>query len=105
MSRTAIILLTAALLTVTFYGANLLAEDEENIAPEVKTVVEQVERWPLWQHAELTTALRKKLDERLLTPGRKWLAQYDDLNGAAGVARILHRGRYRQETGVRSGGA
>lgn len=105
MNSKAIALSAAGLMILAFAGTGLMAEDREDVDAEVRQVVKQVEGWPLWQHAELTTALRRSLDHRLLTPKRKWLAKYSDLAGDAGVARIIHRGRYDKETWVRSGGA
>jgi hypothetical protein len=103
MRFTALTATAALILTIAAVG--LLAEDETDLMPEVREVVIRVESWPIWQHAELTTALRRSFDQRMLTPKRKWVSEFADLAGEAGVARVLHRGLYEKDTLVRGGGA
>jgi hypothetical protein len=102
MTAKTIAVATALLLFLAGLGTGLLAQDEEDLVAEVRQVVERVGGWPVWQHAELNRALRRSFDKRMLTPERKYVAEY---SGVANVARILPRGRWERDTMVRGGGA
>ncbi len=75
--------------------------------PEMKRIVQEVERLPLADHAALVDRLRAKLDERLLTPDPVLTRRFDEWKGRtdAGVARLITRGLFDGKTEVSGGGA
>ena len=75
--------------------------------PEMKRIVQEVERMPLADHAAVVDRLRAKLDERLLTPDPALTRRFEELKGRAdaGVARLITRGLFDGKTQVRGGGA
>ena len=67
-------------------------------------ITAQVLRMDLLDHARLVLQLRKELDKRLLTPDDGWVKKKPK-GDAAGVHKILTRGRWDGQTFVRGGGA
>ncbi|MAG58751.1 MAG: hypothetical protein CMJ83_20880 [Planctomycetes bacterium] len=99
MSRTTVMTLLALVLSLLTPTA-----PAQSVEVQKDRIVTKVKKMDIVDHGDVVIRLRKQLDERLLTPKKKW-QQYKPDGDEAGINRILHRGRWERQTYVRGGGA